>query len=105
MPRRFVRVYLSIAVPSARRPKLAFEMRADCAPAGWASRPAARPARTAQSAARWMRLDLPMSLMTVPPRGTGWGDSRPTGSQAAAGGDRGAGLDHVETGAGVERVG
>src|SRR4051812_7688570 len=65
MPPRFVSVYLSIAVPSARRPKLDFEMRADCAPAGWAIRPAARPARTAHSAARRMRLDLPMSLMTL----------------------------------------
>src|SRR3954466_10999915 len=65
MPRVFVSVYLSIAVPSARRPKLAFEMRADCAPAGWASRPGARPARTAHSAARWIRLDLPLSRMTL----------------------------------------
>src|SRR3954469_1037040 len=65
MPRRFVNVYLSTAVPSGRAPKLAFEMRADCAPAGWASRPAVRPASTTHSAARWIRLDLPMSRMTL----------------------------------------
>src|SRR3954466_11775383 len=40
MPRRFVNVYLSTAVPSGSAPKLDFEMRADCAPAGWANRPA-----------------------------------------------------------------
>src|SRR3954449_1991370 len=78
MPRVLVSVYLSIAVPSASAPKLDFEMRAgwgppgpappaqnrdwegggDGAPAGWASRPAARPARTAHNAARWIRLDF-----------------------------------------------
>src|SRR3954451_18892232 len=73
MPRVLVSVYLSIAVPLARAPKLDFEMRADWAPAGWASRPAGRPARTAHNAARLIRLDLPMSRMTLPPRGTGWG--------------------------------
>src|SRR3954471_23251414 len=65
MPRRFVNVYLSTAVPSGSAPKLDFEMRADCAPAGWASRPAARPASTAHSAARWIRLGLPLSRMTL----------------------------------------
>src|SRR4051812_30740659 len=73
MRRVFVSVYLSIAVPSARRPKLDLEMRADCAPAGWASRPAARPARTAHSAARWIRLDLPLSRMTLLRGERGWG--------------------------------
>src|SRR3954470_22202585 len=106
MPRVLVSVYLSTAVPSGRRPKLAFETRADWAPAGWASRPAARPASTAHSAARWIRLGLPLSRMTLfPPRGTGVGDSRPPGPQAASGRDRGAGLEHVEAGARVERVG
>src|SRR3954449_7209948 len=82
MPRVLVSVYLSIAVPLARAPKLDFEMRADWAPAGWARRPAARPARTAHNAARLIRLDLPMSRMTLPPRGTGVGGltaSRPAG--------------------------
>src|SRR3954464_6987612 len=83
MPRVLVSVYLSIAVPLASAPKLDFEMRADWAPAGWASRPAARPARAAHHAARCIRLDfLPMSRMTLPPRGTGGGGltaSRPAG--------------------------
>src|SRR3954462_551154 len=105
MPRRFVSVYLSIAVPFASAPKLAFVMRADCAPADWASRPAARPASTAHSAARWIRLDLPMSRMTLPPRGTGVGDSRPPGDKVAPGHDRRAGLEDLEAGAVVERVG
>src|SRR3954447_1495618 len=93
MPRVLVSVYLSIAVPSASAPKLDFEMRADCAPAGWASRPTARPARTAHNAARWIRLDLPMSRMTLLRGERGWGDSRPPCVQAAAGRDRGAGLE------------
>src|SRR4051794_21505125 len=97
MPRRFVSVYLSIAVPSGSAPKLDFAMRADCAPAGWAIRPAARPARTAQSTARWMRLDLPLSRMTLL-RGERGGGLRPPGSQTAAGRDRGTGLEHVEAG-------
>src|SRR3954471_6949670 len=105
MPRRFVNVYLSTAVPSGSAPKLAFVMRADCAPADWASRPAARPASTAHSAARWIRLDLPMSRMTLPPRGTGVGDSRPPGDKVAPGHDRRAGLEDLEAGAVVERVG
>src|SRR3954452_16772513 len=99
MPPLLVSVYLSIAVPSARRPKLAFEIFADCAPAGWASRPAATPARTAHNAARLIRLDLPMSRMTLPPGGTGVGDSRPPGPQAASGRDRHAGLEDLEAGA------
>src|SRR3954453_3941385 len=103
MRRVLVSVYLSIAVPSGRRPKLAFEIFADCAPAGWASRPAARPARTAHSAARWIRLDLPMSRMTLL-RGERGGGTHGR-SQSAAGRDRGTGLEHVEAGARVERVG
>src|SRR3954449_176396 len=73
MPRVLVSVYLSTAVPSGRRPKLAFETRADWAPADWASRPAARPASTAHSAARWIRLDLRMSRMLFLPEGNGDG--------------------------------
>src|SRR3954468_3028590 len=99
MPRVLVSVYLSIAVPLASAPKLDFEMRADWAPAGWASRPAARPARTAHNAARLIRLDLPMSRMTLPPGGAGVGDSRPPGPQAAAGRDRHTGLEDLEAGA------
>src|SRR3954466_7936631 len=104
MPRVLVSVYLSIAVPLARAPKLDFEMRAGWAPAGWASRPAGRPASTAHSAARWIRLDLPMSRMTLPPRGTGVGDSRPPGDKVAPGHDRRAGLEDLEAGSVVERV-
>src|SRR3954465_9160645 len=100
MPRVLVSVYLSIAVPLARAPKLDFAMRADWAPAGWASRPAARPARTAHSTARWMRLDLPMSRMTLL-RGERGGGTHGR-SQSAAGRDRGTGLEHVEAGARVE---
>src|SRR3954453_3563896 len=99
MPRVLVSVYLAIAVPLVSAPKLDFEMRADWALADWASRPAARPARTAHNAARWSRLDLPMSLMTLPPGGAGVGDSRPPGPQAAAGRDRHAGLEDLEAGA------
>src|SRR4051794_18965570 len=95
MPRVFVSVYLSTAVPSASFPKLDLAMRADCAPAGWASRAAARPASTAHSAARWIRLDLPMSGMTLLRVERGWGDSRPPGLQPAAGRDRGAGLEDL----------
>src|SRR3954453_19879252 len=73
MPRVLVSVYLSTAVPSGRRPKLAFETRADWAPADWASRPAARPASTAHSAARWIRLDLRMSRMLFLPEENGGG--------------------------------
>src|SRR3954451_24189573 len=105
MPRRFVSVYLSTAVPSASFPKLELAIRADCAPAGWTSRPGARPASTGQSAARWMRLDLPMSRMTLPPSGTGVGDSLRAILLPSAGGDRGAGLEDLEPGARVERVG
>src|SRR3954468_6399875 len=73
MPRVFVSVYLSTAVPSASFPKLDLAIRADCAPADWASRPAARPASTAHSAARWIRLDLRMSRMLFLPEGNGDG--------------------------------
>src|SRR4051812_47527190 len=93
MPRVFVSVYLSTALPSARRPKLAFEIRADWAPADWATRPAARPASTAHSAARWIRLHLRMSRMRFLPGGERGGDSRPPGDKAASGRDRGAGLE------------
>src|SRR4051794_17855915 len=93
MPRVFVSVYLSTAVPSASLPKLDLAIRADCARAGWTSRPVARPASTAQSAARWIRLDLPMSRMTLSSEGNGVGDSRPPGLQPAASRDGGAGLE------------
>src|SRR4051794_23347688 len=94
-----------MALPSASRPKLAFAIRADCAPAGCASSAAASAAKIAQTAARWSRVDLPMSRKMLPPRERGWGDSRPPGLEAAPGRDCRAGLEDLEAGAGVERVG
>src|SRR3954470_2072786 len=85
MPRRFVSVYLSTAVPSASFPKLDLAIRADCAPAGWTSRPVARPASTAHSAARWIRLDLPMRRMTLSSEWNGGGGLTASGLAAHSG--------------------